>query len=173
MTFLQVLTNPCPEQLEFGDQKIGSWDDFSLNFWRFKWCESYLFIEKNNQDWLYVKQVDTIEKINELVHLESQSIQDLLLASDKVEDCLRTMALDLNNNPVVKVPFVNEMNPEYSIIFESEFFDKSERSELDRSVVTVESLRVFDIESDIKEKQNSSPHQSCLEMVIQFLQDIV
>lgn len=167
MTFLQVLKKPCPDQLEFGDQRIGSWDDLSLNFWRFKSCESYLFIEKNKQDWLYVKQVDTIEKIHELVQFENQSIHDLLLSNDKVEDCLRTMTLDLNNNPVVKVPCMNQMNPENSIIFESEFFDKSETSELDHSVVTLESLREFDIESDMKKKQSSS-HQSCLELVIQF-----
>lgn len=169
--FLEELRKNCAGRFEDGKKKIGSINDLSLKFWRFKSCESFLFIERNNQDWLYVNKIDTIKKIYELVPFENQSSQELITNS-QVKNSLKTLTFDINNNlivddepPISKVPSVIEINPEHSIIFESEFCP-NETIELD-SFVTEEHLSVFDIESDLKKKQKSL-QQSYLELVIQL-----
>lgn len=170
--FLEELRKHYAGRFEDGKQKIGSMNDLSLSFWRFKSCESFLFIERNNQDWLYVNKIDTIKKIYELVPFEKQLSQDLITNS-QVRNSLKTLTLDINNNPVVddepplyKVPSVIEVSPEDSIIFESTAC-LSETIELD-SFVTEEHLSVFDIESDLKKEQKSL-QQSYLELDILLL----
>ena len=76
--------------------------------------------------------------------------------------------VDFNNNCEDQVlsgkSSLYNMKSDNSINFESEFVSMEE-NELDRSVITEEHLKVFDIESEIKTEENSLLQSSSLELV--------
>jgi hypothetical protein len=150
---------------EQSHEKIGLIPEFDLSFWHFKSCKGYLFIEKNRQQWLYVDCTDTIEKIYQFTRLEK--IKELLI-NNKERDFFKMVNVDFNNNCEDQVlsgkSSLYNMKSDNSINFESEFV-AMEENELDRSVITEEHLKVFDIESEIKTEENSLLQSSSLELV--------
>ena len=150
---------------EQSHEKIGLIPEFDLSFWHFNSCKGYLFIEKNRQQWLYVDCTDTIEKIYQFTRLEK--IKELLI-NNKERDFFKMVNVDFNNNCEDQVlsgkSSLYNMKSDNSINFESEFV-AMEENELDRSVITEEHLKVFDIESEIKTEENSLLQSSSLELV--------